>query len=64
MKNTPQKEVMQRIIDEATPEQLIRMAKLVRAAYVADIANTKEVLDPARLRSLDANIARLEAQVH
>lgn len=64
MSTSTKKSALQEIFDAATSEQKLRIAKLVRAAYVKDIANTKQVLDPARLRALDANIAKHEAELN
>jgi hypothetical protein len=55
---------MKRILDNASPAELLRLAKAVRKAYVADIANTKEQLDPARLRALDENIRVIASTVN
>jgi hypothetical protein len=52
---------LQKIVDEASPHDLIRLAKLTRKAYCDRVANTKEVLNPAMLRKFDAKIAELEA---
>lgn len=47
---------MKKVIEEATPQQLLRLAKIARANYVRAVRDTKEVLDPSRLRRLDENI--------
>ena len=55
---------LQEIINNAKPNEMLRLAKLVRALYVTEVAATRQQLDPARLRKLDANIAQLEAQAN
>jgi len=55
---------LQQILDNASPREKLRFAKLVRDAYVNEIADTKERLDPARLRALDANIKLIESTLN
>lgn len=43
-------------------DERIRFAELIRAGYVARIANTQMKLDPKRLRAIDDGIAALKAQ--
>lgn len=62
--STPNEQELQQVFDAATPQQLLRFAKLVRAAYVESITSTRTKLDPARLRALDGNIKRLESQLN
>lgn len=52
------------IMQEAPLDQRIRLATMVRTAYVNEVAATREVLDPKRLRALDENIAKLKRGEH
>jgi hypothetical protein len=64
MSTPTSKDALDTFIEKATPEQMLRLAKIVRNAYVCNIANTKQKLDPKRLRQLDANIEKHEAQLN
>jgi hypothetical protein len=64
MKSTPtSKDALDAFIEKATPNQMLRLAKIARAGYVRNIRDTKSKLDPKRLRQLDDNIQKLEAQL-
>jgi hypothetical protein len=46
----------------ASPTEQAKALETVRNMYVKSIANTEQVLEPARLRALDANIAELKTR--
>lgn len=49
--------------DLSTPD-LLKLAISIRDTYVHQVAQTREKLDPARLRKLDAAIKDLQAELN
>ena len=58
------KDELQKVLAKATPDELLRLAKLVRKSYVAQVRETGVKLDPRLLRSVDAKIKEAELQVN
>lgn len=51
------------VIKQASMQDQVRIAKMVRALYVQRVGNTEVQLDPTLLRKLDAKIAEEEAKL-
>lgn len=52
------------VIKKASPEAQLKLAKMVRKLYVAQVRETKVKLDPKLLRAMDAKIKEAEAQLN
>lgn len=63
MNNPHAKELFQEQVLEMSQYELLKLARTVRACYVDQVNRTVVQLDPKRLRSLDAEIKRLEQEL-
>ena len=54
---------LEQVVKGAPPEQILRVAKLLRSKYKESIANGEMPLEPARLRKINADIEELQKRV-